>query len=117
MITKEMYKVLKKVPRSPKETNSLKLLAKKIFEVNLLFDILQDALNCRFIMYTEHPRRDLHYSLEKSSFCLTEAGQLQIEEYENQRGSSAKTTWALIISGLSFVASVVAILLSLFDVQ
>lgn len=117
MITKDMYRVLKNIPRSPKETNSLKLLAKKTVEENLLFDILLDALNCRFIMYTERPRRDLHYSLEKSSFCLTEAGQLQIEEYENQRGSSTKATWALIIAGLSFLASVIAIVLSICGVQ
>lgn len=113
MISKDMYRVLKRVPRSPKDTTSLKLLAEKTLEVNLLFEVLQDAMGCKYIMYTEPPRRNLHYSLENSTFCLTEAGQIQIEEYENKKGSSTKSTWALIISGLSFLASAIAVVVSL----
>ncbi len=117
MISKDMYKVLKKVPRFPKDTTSLKLLAKKTLEVNLLFDILNDALTCRYIVYTKPNNRNSHYTLESSSFSLTESGQLQIEEYETKKGSSVKSTWALIIAGLSFIASVVAIVLSICGVQ
>ena len=113
MISNDMYKVLKRVPRYPKDTTSSKLLERKTLKVDLLFEILQDAKACKYIMYTERPRRNLYYSLENSPFCLTEAGKIQIEEYKNQKGSSAKATWALIIAGLSFLSSAVAVVVSL----
>ena len=46
-----------------------------------------------------------------------EAGQTAIEEYKKQKSSSAKSTWAIIISALSFIASIVAIILSICGVQ
>jgi hypothetical protein len=51
--------------------------------------------------------------LSTSPFYLTEAGQVAIEEFENYKSSSKKATWAIIIAGLSFIASVVAIILSI----
>lgn len=117
MISKAMYKVLKNIPRFPKDTNSLNLIAKNTLEVNLLFEILQDALNCKYIIYTQSHNHTSYYTLENSSFGLTESGQLQIEEYKNRRGSSRKSTLAIIISGLSFLASVIAIIVSLLGVQ
>ena len=113
MISKDMYKVLKQIPRFPKDTNSQELLAKKTLEANLLFEILNDAINCRYIIYTQSNNRSNYYTFERSSFSITEAGQLQVEEYENKRHSSSKSTWALIIAGLSFIASVAAIIISI----
>ena len=113
MISKDMYKVIKRIPRFPKDTTSLKLLKGKKFEVDLLFDILLDALNCRYIVYTKSNNSSNHYTLEKSSFSLTEAGQLQIEEYKNKKSSSTKATWAIIISILSLIISAIAIILKI----
>lgn len=117
MISKDMYNVLKQIPRFPNDTNLQKLLSKKTLEINLLFEILNDALNCKYIIFTQSNNDKNYYTFEKSSFSITEAGQIQIEEYENKKISSTKSTWALIIAGLSFLTSAVAIILSICGVQ
>lgn len=117
MISKNMYKVLKQIPRFPNDTNTQKLLSKKTIEIDLLFEILNDALNSRYIIYTQSNNSKNYYSLERSSFSITEAGQIELEEYESKQNSSTKSTWAIIISALSFIASIVAIILSICGVQ
>ena len=48
-----------------------------------------------------------------SDLYLMEAGQTAIEEYKKQKSSSAKSTWAIIISILSLIVSAIAIILKI----
>ncbi|MBE7707045.1 MAG: hypothetical protein E7Z91_07390 [Cyanobacteria bacterium SIG30] len=115
MISKNMYKVLKQIPHAPNKTNFKGLSDKKIIDISFLKSVLREAISYKYIQYCDpsNPFRQV----EVHNFYLTEAGQVQIDEYENQKGSSAKATWALVIAGLSFIASVVAIIISVCVVQ
>ena len=109
MISKKMHIMLKGIPHSPETTTFKELSDKKLMNINLLYDLLKDAKANEYIAYRErNPYNDLH----TSNFCLTELGQIAIEEYEGTKYNSTLSTWALIIAGLSFVASVVAIVVS-----
>ena len=114
MISKDMYKVLKKIPRSPQKTSYTKLLKRKKFNADLLIDILRNAEGNRYIYYADFGK---YSNITNSNFYITEKGIISIEEYERQKNSSAKSTWAIIISALSFIASIVAIILSICGVQ
>lgn len=115
MISKNMCKVLKAIPHPPNKTNFKDLSDKKIVDISFLKSILKEALHYNYIAYID--KTNPYKQIESNLFYLTELGQVAIEEYKSQKGSSAKATWALIIAGLSFVASVVAIILSICDVQ
>ena len=109
MISKTMYKLLRKIPHSPSGTTFADLANKNIMDINLLNDLLKDANNNNYIAFSAHmPYNDL----KRSKFCLTETGQVAIEEYEGTTYNTKLSTWAIVISALSFVASVVAIVVS-----
>lgn len=114
MISDNMNKVLKNIPYSPNKTDLKNLSKKNILDINLLASILNEAVEYGYIQFCDkiNPYRNVN----KNTFYLTEAGQVAIEEYKNQKGSSKKATIALIISGLSFLASVAAIIISVFVV-
>ena len=114
MISKNMYKVLKKIPRSPQKTSYTKLLKRKKFNADLLIDILRNAEGNRYIYYADFGK---YSNITNSNFYITEKGIISIEEYEREKNSSAKSTWAIIISALSFISSIVAIILSICGVQ
>ena len=106
MISKQMYKLLKQIPHSPTETTFADMDSKKIMDINLLKDLLKDASNNKYIAFAVHmPYNDIL----RSKFCLTEDGQIAIEEFEGTRYNSALSTWAIIIAGLSFVVSIIAL--------
>ena len=110
MISRDMNRILKAIPRFPKDTDFYEISKKKIVEPALLSKCLKDALKSKYIEFvSKSPYNDI----SKSRFYLTEEGQTAIEENKHQRTASKKATWALIISGLSFIASVVAIVVSL----
>lgn len=115
MISKDMYKVLKEIPHAPNRIHFKDLDNKKIIDISLLKNILREAVSCKYIQFCDPTNP--YKKIEVNHFYLTEAGQVSVEEYKEQKGSSAKATWALIISGLSFLASVVAIILSICGVQ
>ena len=109
MISKQMYKILQKIPHSP-ERITLKELRKKVkIDVSVMWSILEDAMNCNYIVYAS---RNPYNDIQQSPFYLTEAGQIEIEEYGRENSSSKKATWALVISGLSFLASVAAVIVA-----
>lgn len=108
MISKDMYNVLKRIPRSPQKTSYLKLLKTKKFNADLLSDMLQEALIKKYLIFTE---QEEYYMITTSIFCITEAGIVAMEEYKHKSNSSKKATWALIISALSLIASIIAIIL------
>jgi len=107
MISKKMYKVLKEIPHSPATTTFMDLENKKIVDINLLKDLLGDALDNKYIAF---PFRNNPYNdILKTKFSRTELGQIAIEEYKGTNYNSALSTWALIIAGLSFVVSIIAL--------
>ena len=106
MISKQMNRVLKKVPHAPQKINLKELREKINIDITEMWEILEDAMSCNYIVFASH---DPYNSIPKSYFCLTEAGQIEIEEYGRTINSESKATWALVIAGLSFVVSIIAI--------
>ena len=107
MISKQMYNVLKEIPHSPSTITFSDMENKKIVEINLLKDLLSDALDNKYIGF---PFRNNPYNdILKSKFSLTELGQIAIEEYKGTSYNSKLSTWALIVAGLSFIVSIIAL--------
>lgn len=106
MISKKMYRILKNVPHAPQKINLKELREKINIDITEMWEILEDAISCNYIAFTSH---DPHNTIPKSDFCLTKAGQIEIEEYGRTISSESKATWALVIAGLSFVVSIIAI--------
>ena len=115
MISKNMYKVLKNIPHAPKRIQFKDLDSKKIMDISLLKNLLREAKSCKYIQYCDSANP--YNKIEVNPFYLTEEGQVEIEEYKDKCGSSAKATCAIVISALSFIASVVAIIVSSCSVQ
>lgn len=111
MISKNMYNVLKLIPQPTKTTCFHKLYDLNILNSIVLADILEEAKSRKYIGFLDFDRVD---PIRKCNFYLTELGKTAIEEYDREKGSSTKATWALIISALSLIASIIAII---FGVQ
>ena len=107
MITKQMYKILKEIPHSPSTTTFADMENKKIADINLLKDLLSNALENKYIAFSF--RNNPYNDILKSKFALTELGQIAIEEYIGTKYNSKLSTWALIVAGLSFVVSIIAL--------
>jgi hypothetical protein len=82
---------------------------KKLLDISLLWSLLEEAIDCRYVVFSG---RNAVSDLSRSSFYLTEEGQIALEEYKRQLGADRKATWALIISVLSFLASVAAVVVA-----
>ena len=117
MISKNMYKVLKNIPHAPATTNYKKLNKMNIINNCLLATVLDEAENYHYISFNVDLKIRNGNEVKYYDFSLIEAGQVAIEEYKSQKSSSKKATLAIIISALSFIASAVAIVLSICDVQ
>ena len=109
MISKQMYKILKKIPRHPQRMTFKEISDKKFMDISLLWNLLEEAIDCHYIVFSG---RNAVSDLSRSSFYLTEEGQIALEEYKRQLGADRKATWAIIISGLSLVVAIVAIVVS-----
>ena len=109
MISKNMNKLLKHIPHSPERITLRELYKKKLFDADLQSNLMEEARECHYIICASHKP---HKDYLETTYCLTEAGQIELEEFKGHKSASAKATWALIISGLSFAASVVAIIVS-----
>ena len=112
MISKQMHKILKEIPHSPTTTTFKDMENKKIADINLLKDLLCNALENKYIAFSF--RNNPYNDILKSNFSLTELGQIAIEEYEGTKYNTALSTWALVIAGLSFLASVAAVVVACF---
>ena len=106
MISKHMYKIPKRIPRHPQRMTFKELSDKKLLDISLLWSLLEEAIDCRYIVFSG---RNATSDLSKSSFYLTEEGQIALDEYKRQLGADRKSTWALIIAGLSFVVAIIAL--------
>ena len=114
MISKDMYKTLNKIPKSPNKIHFIELINHKNNELIVPKGMLEIAMEYNYIKFVDNSSYNM---LATSPFCLTEEGQKKVEEYKRQKLSSAKATCAIIISGLSFIVSVVSIIISICDVQ
>ena len=101
-----MYKVLKKTPRHPQRITFKEISDKKLMDISLLWSLIEEAIDCQYIAFSG---RNAVSDLSRSSFYLTEEGQIALEEYKRQLGSDRKATWALIIAGLSFIVAIIAL--------
>lgn len=107
MISKQMYEILKEIPHSPTTTTFTDIENKKIVDINLLKDLLTNAIDEKYIAFSF--RNNPYNDVLKSNFSLTELGQIAIEEYKGTKFNSKLSTWALIVAGLSFIVSIIAL--------
>ena len=110
MISKQMYRLLTEIPHSPITTSFQEIADKQILDISLLKNLLNNAVENKYIAY---PSRVSPYNdILTTNFSLAESGQIAIEEYRGTRYNSKLSTWAIIIAGLSFVVSIIALLVS-----
>ena len=106
MISKDMYRLLKMLPRWP-SNRTFEDLDKVIRRDDLVsFGLLMNAQE-RGLVRCNGKEED-----NTRGFYLTEEGKEAIDEYTRQRSSDRKSTWALIIAGLSLVTSVIAVIVA-----
>lgn len=105
-----MYGLLTEIPHSPITTSFQEIADKQILDISLLKNLLNNAVENKYIAY---PSRVSPYNdILTTNFSLTESGQIAIEEYRGTRYNSKLSTWAIIIAGLSFVVSIIALFVS-----
>ena len=112
MLSKEMYDLLKLIPRHPSVIDYAELKASTKLEEEKLFSYLCDA------MFETYEYINSHNALVKDgSFSLTEKGQAAIEAYEQDKKnqetmnkSLCAAKWALFAAAVSAITSVIALL-------
>ena len=104
MITKEMKKFLSKLPPWPKNVSFETIGKDKENKDYLHLRMFLEAKTQGFV--------GVNGKDENSGIYLTEKGRQAIDEYQRAKNASSQSTWALVISALSFLASVVAIILA-----
>ncbi len=109
MISKNMKRFLSRIPAWPKNISIDKLSTNGKKKKYSYIQLLERAQKQGFV--------GINGTGENAGFFLSEKGREAIEEYCRARNASSKSTWALIISGLSFLASAIAIVLSICGVQ
>ena len=111
MISKNTYQVLKRIPQYPDTVALIDLQKDKKIKLNIsqLAFILEDAMECNYIT---PKNRSANSDITNLKFFINECGQIELEEYKDRFASSSKSTWALVISGLSLLASIAAIIVS-----
>ena len=110
MISKQTHKILKEIPHAPYTITFSEMASKKMVDINLLKNLLSNALENKYITF---PFRNNPYNdILESKFSLTELGQTAIEEYEGTKYNTKLSTWAIIIAGLSFAVSIIALFAS-----
>lgn len=117
MISRDMYRVLKMIPRDPKRITFQQMLGtdkKRNRQINKIFSILEEAEAAKYIVFSA---RSPGRKLTVDAFCLTELGQTGIEEYAHRNLDSRRSLWAIIISIVGTVASITISLISLFAQQ
>ena len=114
MISKNMYKVLNILPHAPCTMTFEELHNICKITPCRLIDLLEEAEKHS---YLEIVFLDDEKLVINSDLYLMEAGQTAIEEHKKQKSSSAKSTWAIIISILSLIVSAIAIILKIQAVQ
>ena len=110
MISKQMYKVLKKIPHAPSTTTMNDLHNLHIVDINILKNLLNNAIDNKYITFST--RGNPYNDISQNKISLTEAGQVAIEEFKGTKYNTKLSTWAIIIAGLSFIVSIIALFVS-----
>ena len=109
MISKNMKQFLSEIPAWPQNISVDKLSSSKKNKNYIYVQLFANAQKQGFI--------GINGKGEKEGIYLSEKGREAIEEYCRTKNASSKSTWALIIAGLSFLTSAIAIILSILGVQ
>ena len=115
MISRDMYRVLKMIPRAPGNITFKDMLGtskRKLKRINEIFSVLEDAQVAKYIEFSSP---NPYSKLTKSAYCLTELGQIEIEEYKHRKLDSRRSLWAIIISIIALITSTAISLLSYFS--
>ena len=105
MISKDTYKILKKIPRYPDEIPFKELESMHLTNVSLLVKTLEDSSDCSYIVVSGRNAT----SITHTRYHLTEAGQIAIEEYKNRFFTAIKSTSALAVAVLSLIVAIIAL--------
>ena len=106
MISKDMFRLLKRFPRWP-DNKPFDIIEKIPFmDKYVCLGLLMDAKQKGLVGYNGKDEENT------AGYFLTEDGRSAIEEYKRQIDSERKATWALIISGFSLIVAIVAIIVS-----
>lgn len=106
MISYQMYKLLRSMPLYPDAISPDKAFRKTHLKKDRFDFLVRKAIDDDYIFYfgRNHPESPLLF--------LTETGVLAVEEFKGKHTAAKKSTIALIISGLSLLASIAAIVIS-----
>ena len=108
MISKDMYRLLKRFPRWP-DNKPFDIIEKIPFmDKYLCLGLLMDAKQKGLVGCNGKEEENT------AGYFLAEDGRAAIEEYKRQKGADNKATWALVIAGLSFLSSVAAVVVACF---
>ena len=112
MLSKEMYNLLKLIPRHPSVIDYAELKASTKLEEKEMQDFLCEAIYGGYDYINSH-----EVTVQNGSFSLTEKGQAAIEAYEQEQRnqktmqqSLCAARWALIAAAISAITSVIALL-------
>ena len=84
MISKDMSLMLSKIPRAPQTTTLVELQSAGIMNISLLADLLQEAMDCRYVIVKNHtPYSDV----TNVKVYLAESGKIALEEFEQAEQS------------------------------
>lgn len=108
MISEDMFQLLKRVPRHPGNVTLKDLDSLKFLDISLLSNLLDEAVECNYLSRSGRNISDIL----NLRYHLTECGQVALEEFQQRSKDSKKSTWALVIAGLSFISSVIALIIS-----
>lgn len=108
MLSKEMYTLLKSIPRYPNTISFDTLYEKKICSLESLKSLLCDAVHSDYEYATQHHVRG--QLIQDSSFSLTEVGKVAIEDYEQSLKNREILEKSLSVSKAAMVAAIASAL-------
>ena len=100
MITKDMYRLLKRLPRWPANKNREQIDRIVVIDKFLKLHLIMSGIEKGYI--------GSNGKEETAGFYLTECGKEAVEEYQRAQKATSRSTCALVISLLSLLVSVVA---------
>lgn len=106
MISKDMYRFLKRIPRWPRNKTFAQIDKMPFMDRFLRLGLLIEAKQRGFIGCNGKEEDNT------AGFFLEEQGKEAVEEYKRQKGADVKATWALVLAAMSLGVSIVALFVS-----
>ena len=100
MLSKEMYIVLKQIPRYPKEIHCSELYISKKTDKELLKGVLCDAASSGYDYINKNG-----YQILDSKLSLTERGVAAIEAHEGEKSARKWMIWSSLCAFIAMVAA------------